>query len=51
MDTQLIALGIGGFFVALILFKFIIKIPFLLIKYGILALIIYVIYMVISGQI
>lgn len=51
MDSQLIVFGICGIFIALILFKFIIRIPFLLIKYGILALIIYAIYMVASGQI
>ena len=51
MDTQMILLGIGGIFVALILLKFIIKLPLMLIKYGILALIIYTVYMVATGQI
>lgn len=51
MDTQMILLGVGGIFVALILLKFIIKLPLLLIKYGIMALIVYVIYMVATGRI
>lgn len=50
MDNQTIIFGICGVFIALILFKFIIKLPFLLLKYGILALFVYAAYMFFTGR-
>ena len=50
MDIQTMALYAGGVIVALILLKFIIRIPFLLLKYAILAAIIYAAYLLYSGQ-
>jgi len=50
MDMQTLIIYGGGLIVALMLLKVVIKLPFLLLKYGIWAIIIYLAYMFFSGQ-
>lgn len=50
LDTHTIAMLAGGVLAALILFKFIIRIPFLLLKYAIFAAIIYALYLIYIGK-
>lgn len=49
MDIQTIALYGGGLLLALILLKFIIRIPMLLFRYAIIAALIYVAYLFATG--
>lgn len=49
MDIQTIALMGGGVLLALILLKFVIKIPLMLLKYAILAAVAYGIYLYATG--
>lgn len=50
MDMQTLIIYCGGLIVALILLKLIIKLPVLLIKYGVWAALIYLAYIFFSGQ-
>ena len=50
MDTQTLMIYVGGFVVAVLLLKIIIKIPLMLLKYGLLALMIYVAYLYLNGR-
>lgn len=50
MDIQTMALYGGGLLLALILLKFIIRIPMLLLKYAILAAVLYGVYLLFAGR-
>ena len=50
MDIQTIALYVGALMIALFLLKFVIKVPFLLLRYGLLAVLAYAAYLFFSGR-